>query len=193
MVPVFANTHAGASFHSLGESAVLGRHRQRGPVEVAPGLRGSVAQELHDRARRHQIFARQARSVVQDGVTFADTCGLEKIGLAPQRIFVGIKGSNLFMCGEQQATNSAWRFSLFLFVRRISSASGTDVCSAKVVCGTTAAARALSFSMARSESGRRLHSAGFEKTRKKAGRVFRRVLDGNREAGEAARRAASCR
>ena len=66
-------------FHAVFQCAIYSRHRQRCIVGPEPGLLLRKGQQRHDGTRRHQIVARQSRSVRLNYVARFDSCSRVKI------------------------------------------------------------------------------------------------------------------
>ena len=67
--------------HSAFERAVHAGHRQRRKKISAPRLPGHVPKQRHHGPRRHQIVARQPRTIRQQYVAVRDTGGPQKFAL----------------------------------------------------------------------------------------------------------------
>ena len=73
--------------HTVRERSVFARDRQRGAVNLRPGLRGNILQQSHDRLRSHQIATRKPRTVGEVRIPSLDTSGFEKLLRKLQRRF----------------------------------------------------------------------------------------------------------
>src|ERR1700733_720008 len=85
----------GGSFHPVFEGAIFAGDRKSRNVAIAPGLLRGVFEKLRGSARRHEILARETRSICEYNIAVGKPDGVQKIAL-DYYASVGCTHSRLF-------------------------------------------------------------------------------------------------